>query len=233
MGARWSVGNAFWACPYLHIKATDAPDLTQVRSTARMFAGATAMNEDITYWDLSKVSNLEAMFQGATAFNQNLGYWNLASADTLTAMLSGATSFDQKLGNWNLSKVTALQQMLENTNLSLLNYDSTLIRWARHGLSNKNLGSVSPLKYCQALEARTALLARGWILSGDALACSEGAFVTTWITAFPGSSAYNFITIPTTGTGYNYAVDWNNDGIFADRTDWRTHSSVFRAATHA
>ncbi|MCF6348584.1 MAG: BspA family leucine-rich repeat surface protein [Flavobacteriaceae bacterium] len=40
------------------------------------------------------------------------------------------------------------------------------------------------------------------------------AFITTWKTDRPGSSNDTSITIPTTGTGYMYDVDWDNDGTF-------------------
>ncbi len=43
---------------------------------------------------------------------------------------------------------------------------------------------------------------------------SPDDFVTTWKTDNPGTSNNTSITIPTTGTGYNYQVDWNNDGTF-------------------
>ena len=39
-------------------------------------------------------------------------------------------------------------------------------------------------------------------------------FVTTWKTDNPGTSGSTSITIPTTGGGYNYDVDWDNDGVF-------------------
>ncbi|MGE5356173.1 MAG: BspA family leucine-rich repeat surface protein [Deltaproteobacteria bacterium] len=39
-------------------------------------------------------------------------------------------------------------------------------------------------------------------------------FVTTWKTDNPGTSCPSCITIPTTGGGYNYDVDWDNDGTF-------------------
>ncbi len=39
-------------------------------------------------------------------------------------------------------------------------------------------------------------------------------FVTTWKTDNTGSSNSTSITIPTTGSGYNYDVDWDNDGTF-------------------
>ncbi|WP_037328883.1 BspA family leucine-rich repeat surface protein, partial [Runella zeae] len=40
------------------------------------------------------------------------------------------------------------------------------------------------------------------------------SFITTWKTDNAGTSNSTSITIPTTGTGYNYDVDWNNDGVF-------------------
>jgi surface protein len=62
--------------------------------------------------------------------------------------------------------------------------------------------------------------------SGDAVGCAEESFtmessaspadhfVTSWKTDNPGTSCSSCITIPTTGGGYNYDVDWNNDGTF-------------------
>lgn len=38
--------------------------------------------------------------------------------------------------------------------------------------------------------------------------------MTTWKTDNAGTSNSTSITIPTTGSGYNYSVDWNNDGTF-------------------
>ena len=39
-------------------------------------------------------------------------------------------------------------------------------------------------------------------------------FISTWRTDYSGSSNETSITIPTQGEGYNYNVDWNNDGTF-------------------
>lgn len=39
------------------------------------------------------------------------------------------------------------------------------------------------------------------------------SFITTWKTDNAGTSNPNQITIPTAGGGYNYSVDWENDGI--------------------
>jgi surface protein len=39
-------------------------------------------------------------------------------------------------------------------------------------------------------------------------------FVTSWKTDNAGTSNSTSITIPTIGTGYNYDIDWNNDGTY-------------------
>jgi len=43
---------------------------------------------------------------------------------------------------------------------------------------------------------------------------SQNEFITTWKTDNPGTSNSTSITIPTIGGGYNYDVDWDNDGNF-------------------
>lgn len=45
-----------------------------------------------------------------------------------------------------------------------------------------------------------------FLLMNSAIAQNE--FITTWKTDNPGTSNDNQITIPTTGIGYNYDIDW-------------------------
>jgi len=52
------------------------------------------------------------------------------------------------------------------------------------------------------------------ISTRNGVAALTDHFVTTWKTDNPGTSSSTSITIPTTGAGYNYDVDWNNDGTF-------------------
>ncbi|MDM8566739.1 BspA family leucine-rich repeat surface protein [Candidatus Halobeggiatoa sp. HSG11] len=47
-----------------------------------------------------------------------------------------------------------------------------------------------------------------------AMAAPADDFVTTWKTDNPGSSNSTSIIIPTTGGGYSYDVDWDNNGVF-------------------
>lgn len=43
---------------------------------------------------------------------------------------------------------------------------------------------------------------------------AQRPFITTWVTNEQGVSNNTSITIPTDGEGYNYEVDWDNDGIY-------------------
>jgi surface protein len=54
---------------------------------------------------------------------------------------------------------------------------------------------------------------------------AQQPFITTWKTDIPAESNSTSITIPTVGGGYNYQVDWNNDGIY-------DQSGITGSATH-
>ncbi|SDI61109.1 BspA family leucine-rich repeat surface protein, partial [Winogradskyella thalassocola] len=45
---------------------------------------------------------------------------------------------------------------------------------------------------------------------------AQNEFITTWKTDNPGTSNATSITIPTAASGYNYDVDWENDGTWDD-----------------
>ncbi len=78
--------------------------------------------------------------------------------------------------------------------------------------------SIAPLR---ALHLLTGLCLLLWIptdLFGAHPSKIENTapFSTTWKTDNPGVSCSSCIAIPTTGGGYNYDVDWENDGIYDD-----------------
>ncbi len=55
-------------------------------------------------------------------------------------------------------------------------------------------------------------------------ASAAGEFITTWKTDNAGTSANNQITIPTTGDGYNFDVDWGDASSTLGVTTTITHS---------
>ena len=87
-------------------------------------------NQDISSWDVSSVTHMTSMFRNATAFNQSLVSWDVSNISSMYLMFDGASSFNQNLGSWDISSVSDFRNMLDGTNLSVSNYDATLIGWS-------------------------------------------------------------------------------------------------------
>ena len=194
-------------------KILDRWDVSSVTNMVSMFQNAKAFNQDISGWDVDSVNNLAVMFRDAESFNQDISRWNVTSSPDLSGMFDRALAFDQNLDSWDVSNALYLDGMLDNTAISMSNYDSILMSWASlSGLINDiNLGAQG-LTYCDGASARQILIETyNWNITGDSGGCP---FITTWKTDNPGSSSSTSITIPTTGSGYNYSVDWDNDGTF-------------------
>ena len=253
---QWSnLQYAFRGYSNMTMPATDAPDLSNLTRLTSMFENATAFDAAIDHWDVSGIEYFSAMFRGATSFDQTLSSWELTSAQylnsmfqdatsfnqdvsswgvstvtTMSFMFSGATSFDQNLGGWDISGVTNLSGMLDNSGMSTVNYDATIEGWAALGTLNSSLTiGVSGLNYCDSYYARQSIVNDySWWFNGDNLEC-QGAFITTWKTDNPGVSADFQIQIPTTGSGYNYDIYWedvNDAGVNGTLSNLTTNTFV-------
>ncbi|MEZ4960277.1 MAG: BspA family leucine-rich repeat surface protein [Saprospiraceae bacterium] len=235
-----SMAEAFVGCSNLTSLPAAAPDLSGVTDLGSMFEDCTSFNVDISNWDVSNVTNMAAMFRNTpfnqplnswnvsnvtimdnmfrenSAFNRPLDNWDVSLVTNMVAMFREATSFDQDLGQWDVSSVTDMSAMFLGALLSTSNYDNLLIGWSTLPVQqNVNFHAGSSI-YCQGASARQDLINnQGWtITDGGYSGCNTTDFVTTWKTNNPGTSNSTSITIPTTGSGYNYDVDWDNDGGF-------------------
>ena len=74
------------------------------------------------------------------------------------------------------------------------------------------LSSKATFAFSKYTFLRSALFCIAFVVTTAAHA--QQPFITTWKTDNAGSSSSTSITIPTAGTGYNYEVDWNNDGTY-------------------
>ncbi|WP_428741326.1 BspA family leucine-rich repeat surface protein [Tenacibaculum sp.] len=146
-------------------------NIRKVTTTQDMFNGAVNFNQPINNWRPTAVTSMDRMFQGASSFNQALDQW-LLNTVSMNAMFNNAIAFNQDLGNWNVSGVTDMQNMLDNTALTRVNYDNTLIAWSEQTLTlGINLGA-NTLPYCDAVEERQSMIDNfGWSFTGDVLDC--------------------------------------------------------------
>ncbi len=144
--------------------------VSNVTSMRNMFANS-AYNQDISGWVVASVSDFNSMFANNTAFNQDISGWDVSGATDMRGMFSGATAFDQNLGGWNVSNVSLMVNMLNNSGLSIANYDSLLLGWSTLSLQpDVNFGAAG-LYYCSGQPGRKVLTDIGWFINDAGSGC--------------------------------------------------------------
>ena len=123
-----SLSYAFWGSNNLVNVPSVLP--STVTRLDGLFHGAQSFNQDIGSWDTSNVTSMSTMFRYATAFNQDIGSWDTSNVTDMNSMFNGASSFNQSLGTWDISAVVDMNAMLDESVLSVANYDATLNGWA-------------------------------------------------------------------------------------------------------
>jgi surface protein len=144
-----------------------------VTSMRGMFEGTAAFNQDINSWNTANVTSMRFMFESATAFNGDIAGWKTDKVTDMGYMFWGATAFNQYLGNWRIANSTNMRHMLDNSGLSVVNYDNTLIGWAGEAQPVNIVLGAQNLKYCVGEDARNTLTSiYHWSITGDSLACA-------------------------------------------------------------
>ncbi|MCL6294523.1 BspA family leucine-rich repeat surface protein [Jejuia spongiicola] len=248
-----SMENAFSGCDNLIVTASDVPNLSNVSNLSNMFFQCSNFNSDINNWDVSNVTNMQAMFYGCTDFNQPLNNWNVSNVTNMSGMFIFSSSFNQPINNWDVSNVTDMKFMFNNAvsfdqnlgewditsldfinsmftgvTLSTENYDALLIGWATQETGEGPIPSNLDFdggdsKYCNGEAARTELMSTySWGINDDGrdfISCNFLPFITKWIVEDDQS-----IIIPTSGTGYNYSIDWGDGTIEHNLTGDASHT---------
>lgn len=102
--------------------------------------------------------------------------------------------------------------------------------WLHH--SGSRLLSVIIFMALLAMATSVVFITQSALNSKRAGAATCGAstnFITTWKTDNPGTSNSTSITISGTGVGYNYQVDWNNDGVMDETVNTASKTHDFGA----
>ena len=97
---------------------------------SNMFEGASSFNQSVNDWDTGLVTNMRYMFYEASSFNGDVSGWDTGLVTYMSNMFEGASSFNQSLGAWDISAVVDMSNMLDDSALSVDNYDATLNGWA-------------------------------------------------------------------------------------------------------
>ncbi|TVQ04483.1 MAG: BspA family leucine-rich repeat surface protein, partial [Balneolaceae bacterium] len=150
----------------------------EVENMAGMFRDANAFDGDLSGWNTAKVTTMNNTFRDAKSFNQDLKNWVISSTTSLANMFQGASTFNQSLGGWNISHLTgmALDHLLDNTALSIQNYDDTLIKWAELEVQSGVTFGAAGLQYCNGAEAHDILVEdKNWTITDAGLSdtCGE------------------------------------------------------------
>jgi hypothetical protein len=142
-----------------------------VTDMSGMFGTATTFNQPIGAWNVGAVTNMSGMFDSATSFNQPIGAWNVAGVTNMSNMFYSALNFNQAIGTWNITNASNMFNFIANVGFSLSQYDNLLNAWNIAGYTNKDLGGAYSLVYCAGQTARTSLIGKGWMITGDTYSC--------------------------------------------------------------
>lgn len=210
---------------------------SNVLNMSGMFASASSFNQSIGGWNTSNVTNMQNMFGEAFKFNQPLNSWNTSNVINMTTMFVLASDFNQPLENWDISNVTSMSRMffkasnfnqsfnswgiklnsnvdmfkmLDNTALSVANYDATLKGFAAGTVTGRTLGA-NGLKYCSALNERNLLTLsvlnnKNWTITGDFV--TPMSIKTQPISKTVCPNTMTTFAISVDGIGLNYI--WSN-----------------------
>ncbi|MCH8535719.1 MAG: DUF11 domain-containing protein, partial [Flavobacteriaceae bacterium] len=133
-----------------------------------MFDGASSFNQDISSWRIDDIQSLNNMFRDAISFNQDLSSWNTGSVFNFAGLFNGATSFNQNLEDWNIEAASFMNNMLDNTAISLENYDATLNNWGFQNVNPDVTVGAEGLTFCYGDLGRDELINNnGWTFVGD------------------------------------------------------------------
>ena len=152
---------------------TDSDIQTAVNQWVSDEAAATATYGDISNWNTSAVTDMSNLFESKTTFNDDISAWDVSGVTTMVDMFSSAESFNQPLSTWDVSSVTNMTNMLDNSALSVDNYDATLNAWALLTVQpNVTLGA-DGLTYCAGETARQSLIdTHSWTIDDGSANCS-------------------------------------------------------------
>ena len=205
MSAALNINSMFNSAPNFN-QDISGWNVSSVESMNGTFNGATQFNQPIGSWDVSNVKEMRLTFNNASSFNQPLDSWNTSSCTIFFRMFEGATSFDQSLASFDVTGVSesSLTRMLDNSGLSVENYDATLNGWSSQPVQSDLAFQANGMTYSSiGQEGRDILTDTfDWIITGDEFISSEEALLRN------DSLALAALYTSTNGTNWINRSNW-------------------------
>ena len=207
----------------LPLTTTDTPTILDNTIGDYMFADTT-FSVGVSNWNTTNITSMICMFINSSNFNEDISGWIVDNVTSMYCMFDSANSFNQNIGSWNIQNVLSCGLMLNNTALSVDNYNSTLNGWSSQQTlqSNINLG-VLGLKYSSVGEVgRTKLINNySWTILGDAqIGTLKYEITGTFTNILPIINNSSFTILSSTETNnivsveFEYVPTNNNDGFY-------------------
>lgn len=130
-----SMEKSFSGCQNLDVVAEDAPNLTEVTSTNRMFQFCFSLlgNNTFGLWDTSSIKDMSYMFSFADAFNNPyINEWETSAVTNMSRMFNEARSFNGDLNKWDTSSVTNMEGMF----VDALDFNADISTWDTSSVTN-------------------------------------------------------------------------------------------------
>lgn len=194
-------------------------NVSKVTDMWAAFGGCWDFDQDISSWNVGNVQQAAYMFANARKFNQDIGHWDVSNLAGAFQMFNNAHDFDQDLGEWDVSNLNSATAMFNNMTFSETNYDKLLIGWSTLDAGETQIPTnlvfgAQLSKYCVGEVAREILeTTYGWTITDAGINCTENPFITQWKVGYISQSGIEFnntIIIPTTGSNYDFFVDWGD-----------------------
>ena len=152
------------------------------------------------------------MFDGDAWFDSDLSNWNTKVRD-MSYMFRGTVAYKRDVSRWSVGSLTNAEHMFDGVTLANGLYDALLNGWGAQPLKHGVVFDADNSTYCIGAAARDRMISQyGWTINdGGKDTCDE--FIIEVKTDVPQSTSNSDFTVQTTGSGYDYTVDCNNDGI--------------------
>lgn len=173
-GGYTSNERMFYNC--INLSATNVSDiinLSNITSLESMFQGCISLTtvNGLNSWDVSSITNMGGMFNSSYNFNQSLSGWNVSNVTSMNSMFSSTINFNQNLGIWNISGVTDMTNMLDDSGISIQNYNDILIGWSNQNVKNGVTLGANNLTYSISVAGAQRNILTGspynWTIVGD------------------------------------------------------------------